>query len=73
MHILVLGGQKHTQKNSLITWERMNTILLMHEQMLNDPWPNITYPHSQILDVHKDEQKRAQKCSSLVSTHKIKK
>jgi hypothetical protein len=28
----------------LITWECMSIILLMHEQTLNDPWPNITYP-----------------------------
>ncbi len=39
-----VGGSKTHPKKSLITWECMSIILLMHEQTLNDPWPNITYP-----------------------------
>jgi len=44
IHIFVLGV-KNTPKKSFITWECMSIILPMHEQTLNDPWPNITYPH----------------------------
>jgi histidyl-tRNA synthetase len=37
MHILMSMGLKTQQENSLITQQRMNIIMLMHEQMPNDP------------------------------------
>jgi hypothetical protein len=41
MHILVSSSQKHNKK---IPWSLNTTwaILLMHEQMLNDPWAKVT-------------------------------
>jgi len=36
-----VGGSKTQQENSLITQQCMNIVLLMHEQMFNDPWLNI--------------------------------
>ncbi len=47
MHIFVCvggggGGEKKKQKKFLITQQDMSIILLMHEQMLNDPRLNIT-------------------------------
>ncbi len=64
-------GVKNRQNQFLITWKRMSIILLMHEQTLNDPWPNTTYPPHKYWMQHKDKQKRVPKCSSLVSTDKI--
>lgn len=65
-------GVKNTQNQFLITWKHMNIILLMHEQTLNDPWPNTTYLLHKYWMQHKDKQKRAPKCSNLVSMDRIK-
>jgi hypothetical protein len=64
-------GVKNTQNQFLITWKCMSIILLMHEQTLNDPRLNTTCLLHKYWMQHKDKQKKAPKCSYLVSMNMI--
>jgi hypothetical protein len=69
MHILVSDSQKHNKK---IPWSLNTTwaILLMHEQMLNDPWPNVTTLFTNI-ECIVWTNKKGHKNASLVSMDMI--